>query len=126
MKLINNAVTLTNSAILYEAFAVAKKSGIDLNMLYQAMDASAASSKRLHGIAPLLIEDEHPISFTLNVASKDLVLYSAFAGESGVPTLVSDAAKNQYKLAKSMGYGDQNVTRIATALAKLAGVTFGD
>jgi len=126
LKLINNAVTLTNSAILYEAFAVAKKSGIDLSMLYEAMDASAASSKRLHGIAPCLINDEHPISFALNVASKDLVLYSAFAGETGVPTLVSDAAKNQYKLAQSMGYGEQSVTRIATALAKLAGVSFDE
>lgn len=126
LKLINNAVTLTNSAILYEAFTVARKSGIDLTMLYEAMDASAASSKRLHGIAPCLINDEHPLSFALNVASKDLVLYSTFAGDTGVPTLVSDAAKNQYKLAQSMGYGEQSVTRIATALAKLAGVSFGE
>lgn len=124
LKLINNAVTLTNSAILYETFAVAKKSGVDLNMLYQALDTSAASSKRLHMIAPNLIEDQHPLSFALDVASKDLVLYTTFAGESGVPTLVSDATKSQYRLAQSMGYGKENVTRVATALAKLADGAF--
>ncbi|NRA17499.1 MAG: NAD(P)-dependent oxidoreductase [Oceanospirillaceae bacterium] len=126
VKLINNAVTLTNSAILYETFTVAQKMGVNLDTLYQAMDASMASSKRLHAIAPALIADEHPKSFALDTATKDLVLYSEVAGASGVPVLLGEAAKTQYRLAQSLGFGDQSVTRIATALADIGGTSFGE
>lgn len=124
IKLINNAVTLTNSAILYETFSVARKMGVDLNTLYEVLDTSMASSKRLHVIAPALINDDHEIRFAIDVATKDLVLYTGVAGKSGVPILVGEAAKIQYRLGQSLGYGSENVTRIATALADLAGVSF--
>lgn len=124
IKLINNAVTLTNSAILYETFSVARKMGVDLNTLYEVLDTSMASSKRLHVIGPALINDEHQKRFTIDVATKDLVLYTEVAGKSGVPILVGEAAKIQYRLGQSSGYGTENVTRIATALADLAGTSF--
>lgn len=124
IKLINNAVTLTNSAILYEAFSVARKMGVDLTTLYEVLDTSMASSKRLHVIGPALINDEHQKRFAIDVATKDLVLYTEVAGKSGVPVLVGEAAKIQYRLSQSLGYGGENVTRIATALADLGGTSF--
>ena len=125
VKLLNNAVTLTNSAILYETFTVAQKMGVNLDTLYQAMDASMASSKRLHAIAPALIADQHAKSFAVDTATKDLVLYTAVAGASGVPVLLGEAAKTQYRLAQALGFGEQNVTRVATALADIGGTSFG-
>ncbi len=119
-KLLNNAVTLSNSAILYETFAVAKKMGVDYEMLYKVMDTSAASSKRLHDVAPRLINDDHSVTFALNIATKDLVLYSEMAGKSGVPTLMGDASKAQYRLVQSMGHGEENVTAISTTLYQIA------
>ena len=126
VKLINNAVTLTNSAILYEAFTVARKQGVDLDTLYKALDASMASSKRLHVIAPALIKDDHTKTFGLNVATKDVVLYSALTTAIGVPSLVGDSTRQLHQLACAMGFGEENVTRIATALAQLAGTRFGE
>ena len=126
VKLINNAVTLTNSAILYEAFTVARKQGVDLETLYGVLDTSMASSKRLHAIAPALIKDDHTKTFGLSVATKDVVLYSALTTALGVPSLVGDSTRQLYQLACAMGFGDENVTRIATALATLAGTRFGD
>lgn len=125
VKLINNAVTLTNSAILYEAFTVARKQGVDLQTLYGVLDASMASSKRLHAIAPALIKDDHTKTFGLAVATKDVVLYSALTTALGVPSLVGDSTRQLHQIACAMGYGDENVTRIATALATLAGTRFG-
>ena len=124
IKLINNAVTLTNSAILYETFSVARKMGVKLDTLYEVLDTSMASSKRLHVIAPSLINDEHEMRFAIDVATKDLVLYTEVAGTSGVPILVGESAKAQYRLCQSLGYGSENVTKIATALAEIAGATF--
>ncbi len=71
----------------------AGKMGVDNEMLYQVLDASAASGKRLHDIAPLLINDDYSVSFALNIAPKDLVLYSEMAGKSGVPSLVGEASE---------------------------------
>ena len=124
IKLINNAVTLTNSAILYETFSVARKMGVKLDTLYEVLDTSMASSKRLHVIAPSLINDEHEMRFAIDVATKDLVLYTEVAGTSGVPILVGESAKAQYRLCQSLGYGSENVTKIATALAGIAGASF--
>ena len=126
LKLINNAVTLTNSAVLYEAFAVARTKGVDLETLYGALDASMASSKRLHAIAPNLINNDHTVTFALDTATKDLVLFSMVANQTGVPTLVADSSRALYQLCQSLGYGDKNVTEIAEALAQLGGATFGD
>ena len=126
VKLINNAVTLTNSAILYETFTVARKMGVDLEVLYKALDASMASSKRLHVIAPALMADDHTKSFALATATKDVVMYSGVTTALGVPTLVGDATRALYQLACGMGYGEENVTRIATALAQLSGTRFGE
>lgn len=125
VKLINNAVTLTNSAILYEAFTVARKQGVDLETLYGVLDISMASSKRLHAIAPALIQDDHKKTFGISVATKDVVLYSGLTTSIGVPSLVGDSTRQLYQLACAMGYGEENVTRIATALAELSGVSFG-
>ena len=124
IKLINNAVVLTNSAILYETFSVARKMGVKLDTLYEVLDTSMASSKRLHVIAPTLINDEHEMRNAVDVATKDLVLYTEVAGTSGVPILVGESAKAQYRLCQSLGYGSENVTKIATALAEIAGATF--
>lgn len=124
IKLINNAVVLTNSAILYETFSVARKMGVKLDSLYEVLDTSMASSKRLHVIAPALINDDHEMRFAVDVATKDLVLYTEVAGASGVPILVGESAKAQYRLCQSLGYGSENVTKIATALAEIGGTTF--
>ena len=60
------------------------------------------------------------------VATKDLVLYTEVAGKSGVPIVVGEAAKIQYRLSQSLGYGSENVTKIASALAELAGASFSN
>ena len=85
-----------------------------------------ASSKRLHAIAPALINNDHKLTFALDTATKDLVLYSMVAGQTGVPSMVGDSARTLYQLCQSLGYGEKNVTEIAEALAQLGGTTFGD
>lgn len=79
LKLINNAVTLTNSAIVYETFALTASMGIDLPLAHRAMQGSTASSERLGAIAPVLISGEHTPSFDIGTALKDLDLYTDMA-----------------------------------------------
>lgn len=116
LKLINNAVTLSNSAIVYEAFALAAHLGIDLDLAWKAMDASAASSKRLNAIAPILISGEHPPSFDVGTALKDIELYSDMAKNAEALSISGAATCDLYRLGQSFGLGDQPVTRLGELL----------
>ena len=124
VKLINNAVTLTNSAILYETFTLAEKLGVDLETLYKVLDTSMASSKRLHVIAPALINNDHTKAFALETATKDLKLYSQLTNSSEVLSLVGDGAKTQYMLACSLGYGQEKCNPYCHSTCQSCGNAF--
>lgn len=116
LKLINNAVTLTNSAIVYEALALASTLGVDLELAYQAMRESAAGSKRLDAIAPVLISGDHKPSFDVATALKDLELYSEMSRAAGAISFVGSGAKFVYKLGANSGLGDKPVTLLGEML----------
>ncbi|MEM8579878.1 MAG: NAD(P)-dependent oxidoreductase [Pseudomonadota bacterium] len=119
LKLINNAVTLTNSAIVYEAFALAASMGIDLPLAYTAMRESAAGSKRLDAIAPILISGQHLPSFDVATALKDLELYNEMAREEGTISLVGSGAQSIYRLGTLFGLSDLPVTQLGEMLFAL-------
>lgn len=119
LKLINNAVTLTNSAIVYETFALAAKLGIDLDLMHRAMNASAASSKRLNTIAPVLISGKHPPSFDIGTALKDLELYGDMIRDSDTISFAGEASRQLYRMGAMLGLGDQPVTRLGEMLFDL-------
>lgn len=113
LKLLNNAVTLTNSAVVYETFALAAKLGVDLRMAHQAMSASAASSKRLNAIAPVLMSGEHLPSFDVSTALKDLELYCEMVRDAGSLSFSAAGARTLYRLGEMFGLSDEPVTRLA-------------
>ncbi len=119
LKLLNNAVTLTNSAIVYETFALAATMGIDLPLVHTAMRESAAGSKRLDAIAPVLISGEHPPSFDIGTALKDLELYNDMARAEGTLTFAGGGARSLYKMGQMLGLGDTPVTRLGEMLFDL-------
>ena len=119
-KLINNAVSLTNCAIVYETFAVASRLGVDLKSLMQVMNASAAASRALDVVGPPIIADDHTTFFAISVAAKDARLYDALTQDSGVLSLVGKATRSLYQAADGMGRGQENVTRIYSELLSMA------
>lgn len=119
LKLINNAVTLTNSAIVYETFALAASMGIDLTLAHRAMQGSAASSKRLDAIAPVLISGKHTPSFDIGTALKDLELYTEMVRNKGTLSPVGSGAQTIYRLGTMFGLQDAPVTRLGEMLFDL-------
>ncbi len=119
LKLINNAVTLTNSAIVYETFAIAAQMGVDLELAQKAMDSSAASSKRLNAIAPILITGDHTPSFDIGTALKDLELYCDMVEDNGGLSFAGAGSRELYRLGQSYGLGGTPVTYLAEMLFDL-------
>ena len=126
IKLINNGVTLAQQAILCESFTVGQKLGIDLETIYKVLDTSNASSKKLHDVAPRLINNNHSMAFAVDTAFKDVRLFNKLADDAGVPTPTASGSKNLFEVVSGMGYGDKNISEIAIALAKLSGTEFDD
>ena len=89
LKLINNAVTIGNTAILCEVFTVARARGVDLAMRAEALGNSMAGSKVLPTVSKRLIEGNHRPLFTTGVVKKDISPYTALA--AGSPGILQGA-----------------------------------
>ena len=126
IKLINNAVTIANGAILCETFAVARKMGIDLNILNQVMSVSFAASKKLPDTARRLIEDDHENTFSVDVSLKDIDLFTKLSLELGALTPIAEATRDLFRMASQFGYGDENNSRVGSVLARFVGTEFGE
>lgn len=122
LKLINNAVVLGTHAVLCEAFTLASKERLDLGIVWDVLSKSRANSRKLDELAPRLILDDHSLHFSLAVATKDLAIFEGLARSVGSPHSVTSAAYAAFCRAMDLGFGSQNVSRVATAMAKDAGL----
>lgn len=120
LKLINNAVTISNTAILCEVFEVARANGVDLHLLTEALSSSMAASKVLPSVSKRLIESDHQPLFATDVVKKDISLYSSLAQDSGCVSPIGDTVRDLVTTASAMGYGSDHYTRIASVLEKAA------
>ena len=118
MKIINNAVTIANGAILCEVFSMAKKLSIDPRLLHDVLNRSSASSKKLQVIAPGLMDDDHTSAYSVDLCLKDIELLLALSSEIGAHTPLARQTRDLFKLAADQGYGRENNTRVATVIEK--------
>lgn len=121
LKLINNAVTISNTAILCEVFTVARAQGVDLALLAEALGSSMAGSKVLPTVAKRLIENDHRPLFATDVVKKDITLYTELAAGIGCMCPIGDTVRDLVHLASAMGWGADHYTRVATALEAASG-----
>ncbi len=126
VKALNNQVTLINHMAVCESFTVARKMGVDLETLFRVLDASQASSKKLHDLAPRLIEGNHEITITIDAFAKDSGNFIKLARSIGAQVSVSETAYGVFKQAADNGLGESAPTRIATMLADIVGAEFAN
>jgi 3-hydroxyisobutyrate dehydrogenase-like beta-hydroxyacid dehydrogenase len=126
VKLLNNAATIVNSIIVAEAFTLARKFNVDLQSLYGVLASSQASSKSLHSFAPRLMSDDHAPTFSLDIALKDITLYTRLGDIACALTPLGQAARNLMQVTSALGFGAEHYSRVATLLAKSAGLRIED
>ena len=120
LKLLNNAMAQGIGALASEIFTVAAKKGVDLELLYDFLSHSNAHSRRLEDSGPRIMTGNHELAFAVDTALKDVTLYTRMAGDAGALHLAGDATRNLLRIASGAGYGGGNITRVATALARIA------
>lgn len=100
VKTVNQLLCGVHIAVVAEAFALAAKVGVDLNILLEIMSGSAASSWMLKDRGPRMLEAEPRVTSAIDIFVKDLGIVLE-AGQDAKAALPLAAVARQLFLAAS-------------------------
>ena len=112
MKLINNAISLSNTAIMTEAFRLGQELGLDLNTMYRTLSKSGAASTMLTKRIPYAIDDDYSARFSVELAEKDTRLALQMAHEEKFPTPLLANVHQRYESAIRKGLGREDIVSL--------------
>lgn len=124
LKLVNNMMAMSFAAAIAEAFAVAAKSGLDLNKLYDVISAGGVNCGIFQMMATKTLKEGDVTGFKFGIANaqKDLRYYTHLAEMLPVASLMGGAAHQSLIQAVNAGYGDKLIASLFEAQEKLNGV----
>jgi 3-hydroxyisobutyrate dehydrogenase-like beta-hydroxyacid dehydrogenase len=126
LKLINNFMSMTMSAMVAEAAVTARAAGVDLGRLREVVSAGAVNSGMFQKIMAYAVDgDASGLQFAMANARKDVGYYTAMAAEAGLPSPFGTAAHQLFTLACATGHGDEHVPRLVDVMAALGGLERG-
>ncbi|MEQ8587631.1 MAG: NAD(P)-dependent oxidoreductase [Thalassobaculaceae bacterium] len=126
LKLINNFMSMTMSALIAEAATTARASGVDLEKLRDVVSAGAVNSGMFQKIMAYAVDgDPSGLQFSMENARKDVGYYADIAAEAGLPAPFGSAAHQLYTLACATGHGADHVPLLVDVMAELGGLDTG-
>jgi 3-hydroxyisobutyrate dehydrogenase len=122
VKTINQLLCGVHIAVAAEAFALADKAGLDLEMLLQIMGGSAASSWMLQNRGPRMLDDNPEVKSAVDIFVKDLgiVLQTGHDIRAGLP--IAAAAHQMYLAASGRGQGKADDSQVIQTYRAMNGV----
>jgi 3-hydroxyisobutyrate dehydrogenase-like beta-hydroxyacid dehydrogenase len=120
VKLIANLLVTLNIAASAEAMALALKTGIDPNLLINAVGSGAGSSRQFVIRAPWMAERKFfPAPGPVATLSHYFEPIKSMAAQLGVATPMLDRAVGLYEKAIADGHGDQDVACLVDVIGAL-------
>jgi len=104
-----------------ESFVLAAKAGVDLNLLLDIVNNSAARSGMVSGKAPMALARNFEPNFSVKWLEKDMALMLESAAEHNVPAPVTALSREMLRAAIAEGYGDEDIIGSVRVLEKMAG-----
>lgn len=122
MKFIANHLVTIHNVAAAEALVLGARSGLDPQMVFDALGDSAGSSRMFQVRGPLMIAGNYsPPTARVNLHLKDLSIISAFAEGLHCPTPLYSAAEQLYFTAANQGHGDDDTASVYAVLQRMAG-----
>jgi 3-hydroxyisobutyrate dehydrogenase len=122
VKLVNNLVSVIQSAGTLEAMALAAKNGVEpARALGILLQTSADNGYLGKFVAAQILTGNLDSGFALNVLLKDGKLAVRLGTEAGLPMMFGAAARDVYQVAVNMLGGDADGSALAVAIDRLAG-----
>ncbi len=124
IKYILNLMVAIHNLTCAEAFVMARKAGIDLDLFVDVVSNSSARLQIFNTRAPQWVAGDYinNITAALAIQMKDKVIIEDFAEELGVPTPLFDVAGAYYDEATERGWIDQDAAVIMKLLEEKAGI----
>lgn len=121
LKYVANLLVTIHNLAAAEALLLAQKSGLDLQMVYDAVSAGAGTSRMFEIRGPMMVADTYePATMTMDLYQKDLALILDHARTVHCPTPLMSASVPYYISALAEGRGGQDT---AAVFAVLRGMT---
>jgi 3-hydroxyisobutyrate dehydrogenase-like beta-hydroxyacid dehydrogenase len=122
IKLINNAVAATNTAVLGEALVLGAKAGIDLDALSTVVGAGSGASAMLALKAGPMRTHDYSTLFKLEHMLKDVRLCLEEGQAAGAPFSSAALTREILSAAMGRGLGDADFAALVEVLEATAGV----
>lgn len=107
-KLISNMIGMTNTLVLAEGVKLADEIGIDPELFQNLLSSTGADSYQLTLRGPMFLNEDYASKFSVNLTLKDIALGVKMAEGLDQITPFSSLARDYYKKAQDMGYGNED------------------
>jgi len=115
LKLVANLLVALHSAAAAEALTMARRAGLDLDLVLDVLGSGAAGSRMLEVRGPLIAKGEFPAQMKLDLFMKDLHLIQDAAREIGTPLPLTDVAEKLYGAVHAAGHAHEDLAVVAKA-----------
>jgi 3-hydroxyisobutyrate dehydrogenase-like beta-hydroxyacid dehydrogenase len=124
MKYVANLLVAIHTVAAGEAFALARKAGLDPTQMFEVVSDGAGGSSALKTRGEMLIADKYlPIrTMPLDLWRKDLRVITEFAASLSAPTPMFAAAVPLFSAAVACGLGDHDTAAVALVIERMAGL----
>ena len=124
-KAVNQVVIAGTYQSVAEGLVLAARAGVDPRRVVDAIRGGAAASWVLENRAENMLQDDYPLGFRVRLHRKDLGIALATARAAGVPLPVASYVATMEDGLVAQGHGDEDMSAIARAVRRNAGVTDG-
>ncbi|MGE0883445.1 MAG: NAD(P)-dependent oxidoreductase [Blastocatellales bacterium] len=121
-KLCNQIMVAGNLLAVCETLTFAKKAGLDLNTVHQALTGGAANSWALEILGKKMIDRDFKPAFMVKLQQKDLRLVMEAAEEILTPLPTTALAHQMFAAVEAEGRGDDGTQSLVRIFERLAGL----
>ena len=121
-KLANQISVAANIEAVGEAFTLAKKAGLDPNVVFEAIKGGLAGSSVLNAKGPMMMSGDFTPGFRINLHRKDLNNALITGQQLGVSLPVTALVQQMIVSLVNSGEGDSDHSAIAKFLEDMAGI----
>jgi len=124
MKFVANLLVAIHTAAAGEAFALARKCGLDPAQMFDVVSDGAGGSRALTIRGKMLIDDRYlPIqTMPLDLWRKDMSVISEFAATLACPTPMFSATVPLFNAAVASGFGQHDTAAVCAVIEQMAGL----
>jgi 3-hydroxyisobutyrate dehydrogenase len=119
-KLCNQIMVAVNLLAVCETLTFARKQGLDLNLVHQALTGGAANSWSLDVLGKKIIDRDFKPAFMVKLQQKDLRIVLDAAMRSQTPLPTTALANQMFAAVEAEGRGDDGTQSLARIFERLA------